>query len=89
MQASRSQATPAGSVGAHGAPSPGDDLPDEAAALSAWLPGRSWLGGADVGTLSQLGAYRFDDPVGAVGIETLLVWAGTDAPVLLATVRPA
>jgi hypothetical protein len=29
-----------------------------------------------VGTLSQLGAYRFDDPAGAVGIETLLVSTG-------------
>ena len=50
--------------------------PPSSAALSAWLPGRSWLDGADVGTLSQLGAYRFDDPAGAVGIETLLVSTG-------------
>jgi hypothetical protein len=50
--------------------------PTKLAALSAWLPGRSWLDGADVGTLSQLGAYRFDDPAGAVGIETLLVSTG-------------
>jgi hypothetical protein len=50
--------------------------PTKLAALSAWLPGRSWLDGPDVGTLSQLGAYRFDDPAGAVGIETLLVSTG-------------
>jgi len=50
--------------------------PTKLAALSAWLPGRSWLDGADVGTLSQLGAYRFDYPAGAVGIETLLVSTG-------------
>ena len=42
-------------------------------ALTAWLPGRSWLDGADVSTLTQVGAYRFDDPAGEVGIETLLV----------------
>ena len=42
-------------------------------ALTAWLPGRSWLDGADVSTLTQVGSYRFDDPAGAVGIETLLV----------------
>jgi hypothetical protein len=47
--------------------------PTKLAALTAWLPGRSWLGGADVSTLTQVGAYRFDDPRGAVGIETLLV----------------
>jgi hypothetical protein len=47
--------------------------PTKLEALAAWLPGRSWLGGADVGTLTQVGAYRFDDPADAVGIETLLV----------------
>jgi hypothetical protein len=47
--------------------------PTKLEALMAWLPGRSWLDGADVSTLTQVGAYRFDDPAGAVGIETLLV----------------
>jgi len=47
--------------------------PTKLEALAAWLPGRSWLDGADVSTLTQVGAYRFDDPTGAVGIETLLV----------------
>lgn len=47
--------------------------PTKLEALTAWLPGRSWLDGADVSTLTQVGAYRFDDPAGAVGIETLLV----------------
>jgi Maltokinase N-terminal cap domain len=47
--------------------------PAKLEALTAWLPGRSWLDGADVSTLTQVGAYRFDDPAGAVGIETLLV----------------
>jgi hypothetical protein len=31
-----------------------------------------------VGTLTQVGSYRFDDPAGAVGIETLLVRTGDD-----------
>jgi hypothetical protein len=47
--------------------------PGKLDALTAWLPGRSWLDGADVSTLTQVGSYRFDDPAGAVGIETLLV----------------
>lgn len=42
--------------------------------LTAWLPSRPWFtGGAD---LRQLGAYRFDDPAGEVGIEALLPQAG-------------
>lgn len=39
--------------------------------LAAWLPTRPW-GGA-VGALQQLGAYRFDDPAGEVGVETFVV----------------
>jgi Maltokinase N-terminal cap domain len=46
--------------------------------LAAWLPGRTWFPG---GEFEQLGAYRFDDPAGQVGVETLLL--GTAAgPVL-------
>jgi hypothetical protein len=41
--------------------------------LAAWLPGRPWFPG---GELRKVGAYRFDDPAGEVGIETLLVAAG-------------
>ena len=47
--------------------------PTKLEALTAWLPGRSWLAGADVSTLTQVAAYRFDDPAGAVGIETLVI----------------
>ena len=49
--------------------------PTKLDALAAWLPGRPWLDGADVSTLTQVGAYRFDDPAGAVGIETLVIRA--------------
>ena len=44
--------------------------------LTAWLPGRSWYQGDDAAELVRVAAYRFDDPAGAVGIETLLVGAG-------------
>lgn len=50
--------------------------PTKLEALRAWLPGRTWVDGADVSSLTQVGAYRFDDPAGAVGIETLLVHTG-------------
>ena len=41
--------------------------------LAAWIPTRPWLGDADVSTLEAVGAYRFDDPAGEVGIETHLL----------------
>jgi hypothetical protein len=50
--------------------------PSKLDALTAWLPGRPWADRADVSTLTQVGSYRFDDPAGAVGIETLLVRTG-------------
>ncbi|MET7879627.1 CG0192-related protein [Micromonospora profundi] len=43
--------------------------------LATWLPGRQWYQGpAGVNAVSS-GAYRFDDPAGEVGIETMLVGA--------------
>jgi hypothetical protein len=41
--------------------------------LRAWVPRQPWLGGADVSTLEAVGAYRFDDPDGQVGMETQLL----------------
>lgn len=45
-----------------------------------WAPSQPWFAGDDLG-LEQVGAYRFDDPDGEVGIETILVRSG-DGPVL-------
>jgi hypothetical protein len=42
--------------------------------LTVWLPSRSWFTG-DGPEIRQLGAYRFDDPAGEVGIETFLLEA--------------
>jgi hypothetical protein len=42
--------------------------------LAGWLPSRSWAEGA--GEVAPAGAYRFDDPAGQVGIESVLVAAG-------------
>ncbi|MFI9640681.1 hypothetical protein ACIG87_11540 [Micromonospora sp. NPDC051925] len=41
--------------------------------LAAWLPGRRWYEGPADGEPVRVAAYRFDDPAGAVGIETMLV----------------
>ncbi|SCF26516.1 CG0192-related protein [Micromonospora chokoriensis] len=55
--------------------------------LAAWLPDKPWFTGS-IGTSGTLtgadvvsrGAYRFDDPAGEVGIETMLVGTA-DGPV--------
>ncbi|WBB90709.1 hypothetical protein [Verrucosispora sp. WMMC514] len=55
-----------------------DIRPTKLELLAAWLPGRGWyVGRAEV---ARVAAYRFDDPAGQVGIETLLVRGG-DGPV--------
>ncbi len=42
--------------------------------LSAWAPLQPWCGTlVDLRTLEVVGAYRFDDPGGEVGIETQLL----------------
>jgi len=46
--------------------------PTKAELIAGWLPSRPWSGGA-AEPLEALGAYRFDDPAGEVGIETHLV----------------
>jgi hypothetical protein len=52
--------------------------PTKAELIAAWLPSQAWSGGAPV-PLELLGAYRFDDPAGEVGIETHLVRTGDGA----------
>jgi hypothetical protein len=47
--------------------------PSKTELIQAWIPGRPWIGDADVATLEAVGAYRFDDPDGEVGIETHLL----------------
>ena len=44
--------------------------------LAAWLPTQTWFTG-DVAALAPVGAYRFDDPEGEVGLEGHLFTAGT------------
>lgn len=46
--------------------------------ISRWLADQQWFSG-DAESAEALGAYRFDDPAGEVGIETHLVRAG-DGP---------
>ncbi|MGQ5259772.1 CG0192-related protein [Micromonospora sp. ZYX-F-536] len=48
--------------------------------LATWLPGQPWYRGPVGADVLSRGAYRFDDPAGAVGIETMLVGTA-DGPV--------
>jgi hypothetical protein len=48
--------------------------PSKLALLTGWLPTRTWFTGD--AEIWQVGAYRFDDPAGEVGVETLLVQGG-------------
>ena len=47
--------------------------------LNTWLPDRPWYQGPAVPDLRRVVSYRFDDPEGEVGIETLIVQDG-DGP---------
>ncbi|MEV0564973.1 hypothetical protein [Dactylosporangium sp. NPDC050588] len=58
-----------------------DLTPTKLELLNAWLPTRSWYAGPAAPDVAKVGAFRFDDPAGEVGIETILVRAG-DGPVL-------
>ncbi|MDO9379980.1 MAG: hypothetical protein Q7T56_14130 [Nocardioidaceae bacterium] len=49
--------------------------------LQEWAPTRPWFDGTPGAAIEQLASYRFDDPDGQVGLETVLVRAG-DGPVL-------
>lgn len=50
--------------------------PSKLELLSSWLPTRPWFPRPPGSDLEVAGAYRFDDPAGEVGIETLLVRSG-------------
>lgn len=54
-------------------------VPGKQELLEAWLPSRSWAIG--VGSVTKVGEYRFDDPDGEVGVETIL-WATDDGRVV-------
>ncbi|HEX8626824.1 MAG TPA: hypothetical protein VF755_01475 [Catenuloplanes sp.] len=55
---------------------PAELRPTKLELLAGWLPGRPWYRAAGAADIRRVAAYRFDDPAGEVGIETLLVRAG-------------
>ncbi|MEV6633726.1 hypothetical protein AB0M54_23535 [Actinoplanes sp. NPDC051470] len=52
--------------------------PSKLELLAGWLPGKRWFRGPAEPRLTRLAAFRFDDPAGEVGVETLLVSAGDE-----------
>jgi hypothetical protein len=54
-----------------------DLTPTKIDLLTGWAPEQPWFEGDAAVTLTNVAAYRFDDPAGEVGIETILVRAGT------------
>jgi hypothetical protein len=53
-----------------------DMTPTKIELLTGWVPAQPWFVGEADATLTNVAAYRFDDPAGQVGIETILVRAG-------------
>jgi hypothetical protein len=47
-------------------------VPSKLQAMQAWLPGQSWFTG-DASDLQVVGQFRFVDPEGEVGLQTMLV----------------
>lgn len=53
-------------------------VPSKAEIVAGWLPQQPWYDGADPAEPRPLASYRFDDPAGEVGIETMLLETGDD-----------
>jgi len=56
-------------------------VPSKLQLVAGWAPSQSWFDGEADGEFQNIASFRFDDPAGQVGVETLLVRAG-DGPVL-------
>jgi len=56
-------------------------VPSKLELLQAWVPTQPWFVGDPAAALVSIASFRFDDPEGDVGVETLLIRAG-DGPVL-------
>jgi hypothetical protein len=56
-----------------------DIVPSKQELVESWLPSRSWAGGTSA--VELVAGYRFDDPDGEVGIETI-VWQAPSGDLL-------
>lgn len=55
--------------------------PSKLELVGGWAPAQPWFPGEAGAELTSVAAYRFDDPAGEVGVETLLVRSG-DSPII-------
>ena len=55
--------------------------PSKSDLVAAWAPAQAWFVGDTAAEVEGVASFRFDDPAGEVGVETLLVRFGT-GPVL-------
>ncbi|WP_166804527.1 CG0192-related protein [Cryobacterium algoritolerans] len=55
--------------------------PSKVELIGGWAPTQPWFEGDAGSRFVSVGSFRFDDPDGEVGIETMLVWVG-EGPVL-------
>ena len=55
--------------------------PSKIELLEEWAPTQAWFEGSTGARLTSVASFRFDDPEGEVGIETILVRAG-DGPAM-------
>jgi hypothetical protein len=56
-------------------------VPSKLELLNAWVPTRPWYRGPEQPSLQRVTSFRFDDPAGEVGVETMIIRAG-DGPLL-------
>ncbi|MGV8872108.1 MAG: CG0192-related protein [Rhodococcus sp. (in: high G+C Gram-positive bacteria)] len=52
-------------------------VPSKLDAIAAWIPAQPWWSGENGIGLEAVGAYRYDDPAGEVGVETHLLRAAS------------
>ncbi|MBX3067924.1 MAG: hypothetical protein IT191_08430 [Microbacteriaceae bacterium] len=50
--------------------------PSKVELLNSWAPSQAWFIGDAGNAIESIASFRFDDPAGKVGVETLLVRAG-------------
>ena len=56
-------------------------VPSKLELIAGWAPNQPWFAGNTSAGLTNVAAFRLDDPAGEVGLETVLIQAG-DGPVL-------
>lgn len=63
--------------------------PGKSDLVNPWLASQPWYEGVPAEELASVGAFRFDDPAGRVGMETLLLGSGGELWQLPVTYRDA